>query len=272
MATFSMVMGIIALSLFVANVYGSVRARRKMVGPEPAAPHPSIPSWEEMVMSMVTHGDPDDALAAMERHREVARKVASPVAAVSAGVLVLLLSGAFLLATMQIDWAWIGVVGALAVLLGMLVDRTIRFERMNRLPEEVLAPFGFGVERRSPLRPQVIVGERRGRRITIDHRLPWSRTSVEAVVPEFWAAFTPQWPTGGQLRLSDGPDHVGAAIEALDAPGLWRHVIVAGAPNRLVVVRPRSRAGVRAWLYDLWLAEQLVRRLAIDLPARRGRA
>jgi hypothetical protein len=130
--------------------------------------------------------------------------------------------------------------------------------RTPRLAVDTIALIGGG-QKLIPDGPAVVEGERYGRLIHIETIGKHSLTVVRARSPEFTAS-----SHDGKLIPETGvPESVRKALKSLRKAKRWRGITVHAGPEGFAI--QRKSKGTNMWLYDLWLAECLVGKLAEEV-------
>jgi len=166
------------------------------------------------------------------------------------------------------EWVWLaGIFLGIALLL--VATPILAGWGAKSAGEAYLAPLGLAVTKTPGLEvdaigligggqelipdgPAIVEGERYGRLVHIETIDKHSLTVVQAEVPEFKAQ-----SNDGKLIPDEGtPEAVTKALKSLRKAKRWRGLVVYAGPEGIAV--QRQSTGANMWLYDLWLAEELL--------------
>ena len=104
--------------------------------------------------------------------------------------------------------------------------------------------------------PAIVEGERHGRLVHIETIDRYSLTVLQANLPEFRV----QSDDGKLVPDRDAPEAVSQALKSLRKAKRWQGIEVNAGPEGIGV--QRESKGTNMWLYDLWLAEYLLDKIA----------
>jgi hypothetical protein len=104
--------------------------------------------------------------------------------------------------------------------------------------------------------PAIVEGERHGRLVHIETVDRYSLTVVQANLPEFVV----QSDNGKLVPDRGAPEAITKALKTLRKAKRWRGIGVYAGPEGIGV--QRESKGTNMWLYDLWLVEYLLDKIA----------
>lgn len=237
---------------------GYMDAKRKPDETETGAPGiASLKSWQTLFQAMVTWGGDQEAM-------EVTRKRTS-------NPMLEWFGWATVLALFPLVNVWLYLFGVLSqefflayirptiVLLAilMLVRTYFLVRGANNASEEetIFAPLGLRLveQPKSRAAPKILEGLRHGRSVHIMSKGQQCVTRVSGAMP----AFEVESKAGKFLLTRELPQNVYAALKGLRKAKRWIGVKIEGSQDGITV--KRNARGLNLWLYDLWLAERLLR-------------
>ena len=113
-----------------------------------------------------------------------------------------------------------------------------------------------GGQRLIPDGPAIVEGERHGRLVHIETINKHSLTVLQAKLPEFKVS-----SKAGKLTPDENaPGEILDALKSLRKAKRWQGIEVYAGPEGIAI--QRESKGTNMWLYDLWLAEYLLDKIA----------